>query len=80
MDTGPVYVTTLTDIDANETTTELLQRLSVIGAEMTLQVLEMINITSLKTKRHIKHISYLIILRHEQYSIMETFLEILANN
>ena len=33
MDTGPVYVTKLTDIDANETTTELLQRLSVIGAE-----------------------------------------------
>lgn len=42
MDTGPVYVTKLTDIDANETTTELLQRLSLIGAEMTLQVLEMI--------------------------------------
>ena len=42
MDTGPVYVTKLTDIYANETTTELLQRLSLIGAEMTLQVLEMI--------------------------------------
>jgi methionyl-tRNA formyltransferase len=42
MDTGPVYLTKLTDIDANETTSELLQRLSLIGAEMTLQVLEMI--------------------------------------
>jgi len=42
MDTGPVYITKLTDIDANETTSELLQRLSLIGAEMTLQVLEMI--------------------------------------
>ena len=42
MDTGPVYITKLTDIGANETTSDLLQRLSLIGAEMTLQVLEMI--------------------------------------
>jgi methionyl-tRNA formyltransferase len=42
MDTGPVYITKLTDIDATETTSELLQRLSLIGAEMTPQVLEMI--------------------------------------
>ena len=42
MDTGPVYLTKLTDIGADETTSDLLQRLSLIGAEMTLQVLEMI--------------------------------------
>ena len=42
VDTGPVYLTKLTDIGADETTSDLLQRLSLIGAEMTLQVLEMI--------------------------------------
>ncbi len=42
MDTGPVYIKKRIEIDANETASNLLDRLSIVGAEMCLEVLEMI--------------------------------------
>lgn len=42
LDTGPVYSTQIIDIESNETTAVLLERLSIVGAQMSIQVLEMI--------------------------------------
>jgi len=42
MDSGPIYIKKKIQINPNETTGNLLKRLSILGAEMCLEVLEMI--------------------------------------
>lgn len=42
MDTGPVYASKSVSINSNESTREVLERLSVVGAEMTIEVLDLV--------------------------------------
>jgi len=42
MDTGPVYASKSVSINSNESTHEVLERLSVVGAEMTIEVLDLV--------------------------------------